>query len=97
MNSMNNAGPKPWEVRGWVWSRIKELLWQGLSWAYVIAVALTANFLIRDSGLSRDAMLAAWTIAFGVRFVAAPLADAKASSIQKPRAQEPPAKQAGSP
>lgn len=94
---MSNNGPKPWELRGWLWSRVKELAWQGLSWAYLIAVALTANFLFRDSGLSRDAMLAAWTIAFGVRFVAAPLADAKASQIQQPQAPAPPPKPAGTP
>lgn len=94
---MISNGPKPWDARGWLRSRIKELVWQGLSWAYVIAVTLTANFLLRHDGVSRDAMLAAWTLAFGVRFVAAPLADAKASSIQKPAAQEPPAKPIGTP
>jgi hypothetical protein len=57
-------GVKPWHASGWWIDRLRELLWQALSWPYLIALSLTAFFLLRPDALTRDAMLASWGLAF---------------------------------
>lgn len=93
---MNN---KPWTIKLWLLDRIKEFFWQNTSTAYIVAWAATFNFFARGDGTSRDFAIAMWGIAFGVRFIAAPLADAKAQQMQPsvPKEPSPPTPPKGAP
>lgn len=64
---MKSKSVKPWNVRGWVTCRIKELGWQGLSWPYLLGIAMTIAFLRSPSETLKDAMLFSWLMAFGNR------------------------------
>jgi hypothetical protein len=59
---------KPWQLSGWVADRLRELVWQLLSWSYLIALALTWAFLQNTTNaILRDAMIVAWALAFARR------------------------------
>ncbi len=57
----------PWHGRRWLADRVAELLWQLLSWPYIVAVAVTARFLEAPTELMREAMYVSWLIALGNR------------------------------
>lgn len=58
---------KPWHVRGWVGCRLKELVWQGVSWPYLWGIAMTLLFLWRQTEITLGAMSVAWMTALGNR------------------------------
>lgn len=83
---MNEA---PWQQQNWFRDRIREFVWQALSWPYAVAIALTVLFLASvliprlnsQSGMVSGIMLAAWGFAWARR-EAAKLIDAKAAQMQ---------------
>ena len=62
---------KPWQQPNSLRDRLRELLWQSISAPYLVAYALTVLFLVRQDAIARDAMLAAWALAWARREIAA--------------------------
>jgi len=62
-------GRPPWDEPGWLGRRIREFLWQGLSWPYVVAVAFTASALQTRDPTLITASLGMWSIALGRRLI----------------------------
>ncbi len=59
----------PWDEPGWLGRRVRELVWQGLSWPYLVAVASTVAALQSRDPTLITAALGMWAVALGRRLV----------------------------
>jgi hypothetical protein len=62
-------GRPPWDEPGWLGHRLREFLWQGLSWPYVVAITFTASALQTRDPAFITASLGMWSIALGRRVI----------------------------
>ncbi len=60
---------QPWGEPGWLGRRVRELVWQGLSWPYLVAIAFTVASLRGRDPTMITAALGAWGVALGRRLV----------------------------
>ncbi len=74
---VNNSNSRPWDQPQWLRSRLKELVYSVLSWPYVLALAMTHVFILKQTDLTLQAMIGAWVLAFGRREFANWLASRK--------------------
>lgn len=55
---------EPWQRSGYALARIHEAVYTALSWPYLLMIALTVNYLVRQDALSQTAMFGSWANVF---------------------------------
>jgi hypothetical protein len=61
--------PMPWDEPGWFWRRLKEAIYQGLSWPYFVAIAFTVSALQTRDPTLITASIGMWSVALGRRLI----------------------------
>jgi hypothetical protein len=59
----------PWDEPGWFWRRLREAVYQGLSWPYFVALAFTVSALRTRDPTLITASIGMWSVALGRRLI----------------------------